>query len=877
MEESKMKYYSLAKYLNREVFLESQLQSAGANQSRLLEKFEKKKNSLRNQTIAMKIIYAFLLAFISIIPLFTYLEIINGGGDTQFSTEIVFLASDLLFSLFFIISMLYTLLLGLMYVSSFMSGKIFEWLRTLPISRKNLKKLGFTTIFRGFDIPMITMVVFFPIIMLFITQNPLTFLICLITSFLNIIFSFSILIIVGERVSRVFNNMDIKSKKAKIAQIITMLGYFIVAFGTGFVLQFAIRAIEDLIYQFANYEHILSLNIILNLIPYPFAPSSLISASLLLGQVPLELVISSLIGYGLFILLTWGVYKVALSSLRSIIAGDINGKKARATTVIPVEKIQVEIKTISPIKSYIRKDLTLASRDFQTLMFFIMPVLMPIIMILSMNLPIQKEVSSPQSIMILWAIVLVFCIFIPSMLVVGFLNLEESGATTIASLPIVPRDQAKAKLIMMSVIQSLSFIVIAILLTAITSSILVLGIFLVSLPIAWIFLFLMFEMKIRFFGKMKFKYTIDELYKENKIKKWLLIYAIQFGLYFLILIVSFTLFNTVGMESTILVLLIMGLVGVTCVIYTFAKMFPKVINMHEYETGGALRKNPLLGIVVLAILYIAVPQIIVIPLVLPIVFLLENISLPFIFLMLIDFFLSFLSLLVLWFIIVPFGLKLPNGKESFREFAKTIRLSTVQPLGRNILLGIFYTAIFCGCALCGALFLGEYVFDLSLILGTPTPENYYGLLTRGWILFVNMLIPGIWEEIAFRGVILTLLLKKYSKKKAIIIDGVAFGLFHLTNIIFLPGVDPYVVMMQAIYAGLMGISLAYMYVATESLLPCIIAHYLIDVFAGLFANVVIVDPIVASVYLIVFFGIIPAIFNILLVKFIKQRKKPIKT
>ena len=60
MKNKKLSLFSLAKYTNLEIMMESQYISAGAHQAKLLEKFEKNKNYIRNQSIAMKVISAFL-------------------------------------------------------------------------------------------------------------------------------------------------------------------------------------------------------------------------------------------------------------------------------------------------------------------------------------------------------------------------------------------------------------------------------------------------------------------------------------------------------------------------------------------------------------------------------------------------------------------------------------------------------------------------------------------------------------------------------------------------------------------------------------------------------------------------------------------------
>ena len=293
-------------------------------------------------------------------------------------------------------------------------------------------------------------------------------------------------------------------------------------------------------------------------------------------QIPIGLFFTTIIGFTMFILITWGTYKVAIRNLISATSAEVKGIKAGELFIVPEEEIQVEIKTKSPLKSYIQKDLITASRDFQTLMFLIMPIIIPLFMIFSFVGPIGEDISSPAGIMITWSIILIFSIIVPAMLISGLLNMDESGATILASLPVIPRDQAKAKLILISVIQLMSFTILTVVLTIITNSILLLVLFLATIPIVWIFLFLMFEMKMRLFGKMKYKYVIEELNKEHKVIKWILMLLVQIGLYFVISILSFTLFNIFGIEGTALGLFIIGMIGFMSLVFVFTKMFPKI-------------------------------------------------------------------------------------------------------------------------------------------------------------------------------------------------------------------------------------------------------------------------------------------------------------
>ncbi|GAF78662.1 unnamed protein product, partial [marine sediment metagenome] len=161
-----------------------------------------------------------------------------------------------------------------------MSGSAFKWLHTLPLSRKDLKKLGFMTLFRNLNVQMIVMTFAFPIILLILTQNIFAFFMCLISSFLITIFGGSILIIVAEKFSRVFSESNRQSSKANLLRMVSLMGFFIIAFGSSFIMQFGLNAINDLIADFSLNPPTQSLNMILSMIPLPFAPGYLVSLSL---------------------------------------------------------------------------------------------------------------------------------------------------------------------------------------------------------------------------------------------------------------------------------------------------------------------------------------------------------------------------------------------------------------------------------------------------------------------------------------------------------------------------------------------------------------------------------------------------------------------
>lgn len=192
---------------------------------------------------------------------------------------------------------------------------------------------------------------------------------------------------------------------------------------------------------------------------------------------------------------------------------------------------------------------------------------------------------------------------------------------------------------------------------------------------------------------------------------------------------------------------------------------------------------------------------------------------------------NFFSVAILWSIIVPLVLGLPNKRE-FIEYAKDIKIARIKPVLRSIGLGIITAFITLTCMLfanfLSSLLTGGQVQFVPQLLIHPGTTNIY-----------TSLLPGIWEEVAFRGVMLVLILKIRSKRFSIISNGLLFGAFHSVNILsgflgaILFGVEynrehfiP--VLFQIVYTAMLGTFLAYMFVKTKMLLPCIIAHYLID-------------------------------------------------
>lgn len=99
-----------------------------------------------------------------------------------------------------------------------------------------------------------------------------------------------------------------------------------------------------------------------------------------------------------------------------------------------------------------------------------------------------------------------------------------------------------------------------------------------------------------------------------------------------------------------------------------------------------------------------------------------------------------------------------------------------------------------------------------------------------WFILILALVPGVWEELAFRGLMLSNLQQRYHRWLAIVITSLFFGLFHISNLL-LRDFDQ--VIMEMIMAAVVSVGWGYAVVKTGSVVPAMVSHYCINVFIEL--------------------------------------------
>lgn len=123
-------------------------------------------------------------------------------------------------------------------------------------------------------------------------------------------------------------------------------------------------------------------------------------------------------------------------------------------------------------------------------------------------------------------------------------------------------------------------------------------------------------------------------------------------------------------------------------------------------------------------------------------------------------------------------------------------------------------------------FLPMWLLATGNLWGGVSP-SYRG--AAQWIAVASMLLIGYVEEMLFRGFLFKALIPKDGIVAAVVISSVTFGIGHLVNL--LAGQATFETVVQVFFAISWGFLFTMVFYKSGSLLPCIVAHGLVDAFS----------------------------------------------
>jgi hypothetical protein len=173
-----------------------------------------------------------------------------------------------------------------------------------------------------------------------------------------------------------------------------------------------------------------------------------------------------------------------------------------------------------------------------------------------------------------------------------------------------------------------------------------------------------------------------------------------------------------------------------------------------------------------------------------------------------------LTLVVIFFVIVPFTWYKLVNKYSLNQMLKAIRLKKNQ-LDMSILYGLITAIIMLGLVLGIGGLLTLFGLDLEDAGNIQDIQQLFSIPTT----LILIIFQPITEEIFYRGFLLEKIEKISSAPYAIGVTSLLFGLAHLSTGNIYP----------ALLTGIAGIILAILVIKTQNLTAAIIAHVLFNI------------------------------------------------
>ncbi len=158
--------------------------------------------------------------------------------------------------------------------------------------------------------------------------------------------------------------------------------------------------------------------------------------------------------------------------------------------------------------------------------------------------------------------------------------------------------------------------------------------------------------------------------------------------------------------------------------------------------------------------------------------------------------------------LIPFKIGIPMQVQG-RKNLIDIGLLSPEKLPASLLMGLLFGLLSLSFMLLGSLLSGDYVFHPSTL---DLQHMYFSL------------VPGIFEEVIFRGFIMIVLIKYLkSIKKAMVLQAVLFTLSHVKDI------SPWGIV-DILTVGVIAVAFTYVVLRTGNLYAAIIFHFIHDAF-----------------------------------------------
>lgn len=444
--------WALSAYVMDETFFISQLEQAGPQRERVIERYKAGIASAKALTTMTSLIVAAILVMLTSIPISGLMGVLDVDVTGENVNDVLFASSIPLLlygAMLFVVLLVFTLT----FLASLLQGDAFKPLGALPLDRREMRRVTAYVLLRMYGLPLAVVVLAYPVIGGVFTGSWGFFAAALLGNALNVATVLALVVwtcdVFGRRVFR-----GGSSRGSTALRVVVMVGYTVVAFSIFIIMGVALDTIGGLYAEQrlagASGEVV---NAALALVPFAL-PSSYLTAMTLvpMGSVPLPVVAAAIAGTAAQAAIAYalvGRARRALGAVAMAAEGGGGGPGQRATVG------DIALRTRSPVAAFARGGLLVASREMGTLMYLIMPIVLPIMMVVpsAMDDPAIDTSSVLMGYIMYTGIGAV-------LIAVALSTADANLGGVLMGLPFRTRDLYRAKHATMSAVLALSLLVL---------------------------------------------------------------------------------------------------------------------------------------------------------------------------------------------------------------------------------------------------------------------------------------------------------------------------------------------------------------------------------------------------------------------------------
>ncbi|MBD3187549.1 hypothetical protein GF325_12010, partial [Candidatus Bathyarchaeota archaeon] len=521
--------------ISNEVFMLSQIQMAGSQQSRLIEKYKKQVRAAKINNTVQTIVVSIFLALLTFVP-YRALAIYSTITLTPGNVQGALLALALSFGIYHAMQFLFIMTFKLMSIIALVDGSAFKFLKSLPISTADLSKLVILTFLRINMVEIIVMLVSLPVVSVIVTGSFTMLLVTLAGSATNIAFALFVQIKVSDVIARKILKTGASSRGQVILRVAFYVGYFMSLMVASFAFSFLLDFVDSLFAKaMAAGESLAIYNVILPFLLFPFSSAYLVSVTLMKGMLipPTSLAII-IVAFLLLVILSVYLYRSSLASLSQMVGVDeLAGDSRRAK--VSIEEINVEIS--KPMTTLVKTNLLNMTRDFGNLTYFLITLIMP----LFASVPLLFTSGGTLDIFTAFISPNTYTGILPFFSHMAISGAEESVGGLFSSLPIHGKQIYRSRFLVMILNILPGFAINTILISFAVND---LGSFLLMqaavLSLIPGLVAVLLVMYAALFGKLNRRFTLFIVDARMKIGKYALIIAASFGLFLLEAVILLT-------------------------------------------------------------------------------------------------------------------------------------------------------------------------------------------------------------------------------------------------------------------------------------------------------------------------------------------------